>query len=228
MSYILDALRKADRERALGEVPDLEAAHWGVRRPERTWHWLWIVVVLLVFNAGLLVYMLNRNNEPPAIASQATPPRDSQSASPARTVVPAVRNAVPVVQESEFPQPPARTLRPRVAVPPQVIQAPATETQIQPPAARVVTATVPLTASSGDAAPGLPEWGELPLEFRSQFELPHIDVYVYADEPQRRFVLMDLKKYREGDTLASGVVLEKIHPGYIQLNYQGTRFRFDR
>jgi general secretion pathway protein B len=58
--------------------------------------------------------------------------------------------------------------------------------------------------------------------------LPRIDVYVYADEPQRRFVLMDMKKYREGDTLASGVVLEKIHPGYIQLNYQGTRFRFDR
>jgi general secretion pathway protein B len=115
-----------------------------------------------------------------------------------------------------------------VAVQPQVMQVPATAPQIPIPAARVVTATEPLTDSSGTDVPGLPEWGDLPLELRSQFVLPRIDVYVYADEPQRRFVLMDLKKYREGDALASGVVLEKIHPGYIQLNYQGTRFRFDR
>ena len=35
MSYILDALKKADQERTLGEVPDLEAAHWGERRQKR-------------------------------------------------------------------------------------------------------------------------------------------------------------------------------------------------
>jgi general secretion pathway protein B len=226
MSYILDALRKADRDRALGEVPDLETAHWGVRRPERTWRWLWIVVVLLVFNAGLLVYMLNRNNESPEIASKIAAPEDMQTAQTAEVARP---EALEIVTETqEFSRTPAKTSRPRVAVQPQVMQVPATAPQIPIPAARVVTATEPLTDSSGTDVPGLPEWGDLPLELRSQFVLPRIDVYVYADEPQRRFVLMDLKKYREGDALASGVVLEKIHPGYIQLNYQGTRFRFDR
>ncbi len=225
MSYILDALRKADRERALGAVPDLETAHWGVRRPERTWHWLWIVVVLLVLNVGLLVYMLNRNNELPEIPSQAAAQQNLQSAPPVKALAPAERNAS-VTQET--PQPPATAMRPRAAVRPQVMQAPATAPQIQTPSARVMTATVPLTASSDADIPGLPEWGELPLDFRSQFELPHVDVYVYADEPQRRFVLMDMQKYREGDTLASGIVLEKIQPGYVQMNYQGTRFRLDR
>ena len=68
----------------------------------------------------------------------------------------------------------------------------------------------------------------MPLEFRSGFQAPHIDVYVYAEEPRRRFVLVDLQKYREGDTLQNGAVLEKINPNSIQLYYQGQRFRIDR
>ena len=40
--------------------------------------------------------------------------------------------------------------------------------------------------------------------------------------------MADLKKYREGETLMNGALLEKIHPGSIQLNYEGTRFRVDR
>ena len=43
MSYILDALKKADQERTLGEVPDLETPHWGERRPRPSYRWLWIV-----------------------------------------------------------------------------------------------------------------------------------------------------------------------------------------
>ena len=91
---------------------------------------------------------------------------------------------------------------------------------------QVVESSTPLSA--GDSDSGLPEWSELPLEFRGSFALPHIDVHVFAEEPARRFVLIDLKKYREGDTLASGALLEKISPGSIQLFYKGTRFRVDR
>jgi hypothetical protein len=77
MSYILEALKKADRERTLGEVPDLESAHWGVRRPQRSWRWLWIVVVLLLFNAVLLGYLLSRDEvdmEQVAGTAPVTPP----------------------------------------------------------------------------------------------------------------------------------------------------------
>jgi len=73
-----------------------------------------------------------------------------------------------------------------------------------------------------------PEWRELSLDFRSGITLPRIDVHVHAEDPARRFIMADLKKYREGDTLANGALLEKIHPGSIQLNYRGTRFRVER
>ncbi len=86
----------------------------------------------------------------------------------------------------------------------------------------------PLTETAVAQASSVPDWGELPLEFRSQFTLPRVDVHVYSEQPQRRFILVELKKYREGDTLASGAVLEEIRPDSIELSYQGTRFRVAR
>jgi general secretion pathway protein B len=74
----------------------------------------------------------------------------------------------------------------------------------------------------------VPEWSDLSLEFRSGFTLPHLDVHVYSDNPEKRFILVDLQKFREGDTLGSGAVLEEILPGSIQLYYQGTRFRVEK
>ena len=75
---------------------------------------------------------------------------------------------------------------------------------------------------------GVQLWSDLPLEFRSSFSLPHIDVHVYAEQPARRFILVDLQKYREGDTLNSGAVIEEILPHGLQLYYQGTRFEIEK
>ena len=55
--------------------------------------------------------------------------------------------------------------------------------------------------------------------------MPPIDVHVYSEDPGRRFILMELQKYREGETLGNGAVLEEILPESIQLYYQGRRFR---
>lgn len=220
MSYILEALKKADRERALGEVPDLESAHWGVRQPQRSWRWLWVVAALLLFNAALLGYLLSRDEvdtEQVAGMESAPPPVVAPPRVPARPA--------PVQAPAETPR---VVVRPKVTVPPHVAPRPATGPATDPAPARVVQATAPLTGQTSAAEDKLPEWGELPLEFRSSFNLPHIDVHVYAETPQRRFILVDLQKYREGETLQSGAVLEKIQPNSIQLNYQGTRFRVNR
>jgi general secretion pathway protein B len=124
-------------------------------------------------------------------------------------------------------------VRPKVAVKPHIPQrapvapaAPAAAGQQNSP--RVVQAQVPLSGAAVEGAAELPELSELSLEFRSGFQTPRIDVHVYAEEPRRRFVLVDLQKFREGDTLQNGAVLEKISPNSIQLYYQGTRFRVDR
>ena len=224
MSYILDALKKADRERSLGEVPDLEAAHWGVRRQSKSRLWIWILTALLIFNALLVAVTLLDRDEDDAFSKTEIAQADVTSIedkpvvpvprAPVDTMLPATkRPKVPV--RPPVPRPPVKQAPPKVSP----LQEP-----VQAPVAAPVRPTPQVTADEFD----LPEWRELAMEFRGRFSLPRIDVHVYAEDPARRFVMVDLKKYREGDTLENGALLEKIHPGSIQLNYQGTRFRVER
>ncbi len=220
MSYILDALKKADQERTLGSVPDLETPHWGERRARRNYRWLWGLGALLLVNGVLLAFLLGRGTD---------------DAEP-RSVAPSVRSGEPQPVVPVTPVPGVGTTivtRPRNVL--QPLPAP-----VQP--SRVTLATEPLTAETTPPVPpvavpqhaaptrqeGAQLWSDLPLEFRSSFSLPHIDVHVYADQPARRFILVDLQKYREGDTLDSGAVIEEILPHGLLLYYQGTRFEVEK
>ena len=231
MSYILDALKKADQERTLGKVPDLEAAHWGERRSKRSYRWVWVVGGLLLINGALLLMLLGGDDAVVSSGDGQSGPADPMPVTP-----------VPRT-ESVMKSPPREIARPRepVYVPPSppVKRAP-TNTWQAPvtPAAAVIDQPPPPVATPSPALvrpavpvetpvtrSSVPEWNDLSLEFRSGFNLPRIDVHVYSDNPGKRFVLVDLQKFREGETLASGAVLEEILPGSIQLFYQGTRFR---
>jgi general secretion pathway protein B len=67
MSYILDALKKSDRERKQGEVPDLQSDH-GFRsghgkREKRSSLWIWLSGgVLLTLSALVLYWGMQRNS----------------------------------------------------------------------------------------------------------------------------------------------------------------------
>ena len=229
MSYILDALKKADRERTLGDVPDLETAHWGERHGRRSFRWVWIVILLLLVNGALLAYLLGRD--------------DTAAESPAR-VATAPAAEPPVFKapraDSTALQPSARIKQPRepVYVPPPPVkrQLPAVQYMPVPDSAPLYTEPPAYTSAPAytESPPpavtssGVPYWDDLSLEFRSGLVLPHIDVHVYDDDPARRFILVDLQKYREGEMLDNGAVIEIINESTIQLNYRGTSFLMEQ
>jgi general secretion pathway protein B len=64
-------------------------------------------------------------------------------------------------------------------------------------------------------------------EIAPQAGLPalHLDLHVYSNQVQQRFVFVNSRKYREGDTLAEGPVVERITPDGAVLNFQGSRFK---
>ena len=223
MSYILDALKKADHDRALGDVPDLETAHWGERRRKRTYRWAWIVVALLVVNGTLLVVLLGRNDDSGVQQQGATPGvADELPVSPVpKTETAALQPSQKITQPREPVYVPPAVQRPA----PAVRQAPVAAVTPQPSYYATQPAAATVTPA---AASGVPYWDDLSLEFRSSLALPHIDVHVYDDDPARRFILVDLQKYREGETLESGAVVEEINETSIQLYYQGTRFLMDQ
>lgn len=68
------------------------------------------------------------------------------------------------------------------------------------------------------------------LPYRFQSTLPEIviNAQAYAKEAQARFVIINMKKYREGERTEAGVVVEKISEEYLVLSYQGQIFRLQR
>lgn len=60
MSYILDALKKADKERKRGTVPNLSTDQDPTpQKPKKRSLWLYILIVVVIINAGIFLFWLN-------------------------------------------------------------------------------------------------------------------------------------------------------------------------
>src|SRR5262247_4226463 len=112
MSYILDALKKADRNRNPVAVPTLGTVH---RAPEaarrRPRHWPWIVAAVIVVNAGVWIWLLRPPSVPDARFGGSTAAPVTVSVAPAPQP-PAPRASDPVVAPASpdkpaTPAPPA-------------------------------------------------------------------------------------------------------------------------
>ena len=56
----------------------------------------------------------------------------------------------------------------------------------------------------------------------------HLDLHVFAANPQQRFVMINTHKLREGESLPEGVMVESITPDGAVLSHNGTRFLLPR
>jgi general secretion pathway protein B len=70
----------------------------------------------------------------------------------------------------------------------------------------------------------IPTLDSLPADFRQSLPALHLDVHGYAEKPTDRFVVIDLQRYRIGDTLPAGAQVVDIVPQGVILEFHGTRF----
>lgn len=235
MSYILEALRKADQERSAGSVPDLEAVHETSSPTSGSSRWVWALGVILAVNALVFAVLLYDRRDEPAPVAEVSPPPEKKAVRepppPPPAVVlsrPAPRAPPPAVTANK-PAPVAAPAQKPVPKPAAAPVAPSPVASAPPVAATPVPKVQPAASSQPAAVPaekesGVPFLEDMSLEFRGSFDMPRLDVHVYDSDPQRRFLLIELKKYREGDTLASGAVIEEILPEGVRMFYRGTRF----
>jgi general secretion pathway protein B len=250
MSFILDALRKSDAERQRSAAPGLADVRYAPR-PQRRSVWVPILVVALVANMLFMAvqWFGNRGTQPdPAAAPQgevagapavpATPP-----AAPPADAPPAIR---PLAREAEFgepePEPPPAGNYPAAPAPPRpvpgMVEAPVPDTgplpAVAPPA---IPATVP-AAPANSSPPARPSrilsGNDLPtaeqLIGSGSLNIPmlNLDLHVYSQQPARRFVVINTRKYREGAQLTEGPTVEAITAEGVILANQGKRFTLAR
>ncbi len=254
MSYILDALKKAERERELGAVPNLDTTH-DSGAPQRRRDGLWLAGAGLAL-AVVLWFLPWGSDEQPSPAKPgvietpdrvvADPMKDRAHQTPAvqeplrRPVAQAPKSTEPLeggkLQEAApiRKTQPVRSLTSLVSVTkPAVPQKPVTpakgKSRAGPaappsPAESDKVATEP-EAETVDEAEVPPILYEMSSAYQRSVPPLHIDVHVYSQSAKKRFVIINGKKYHEGEAMESGAVLEAITFGGIVVAFQDKRFR---
>jgi general secretion pathway protein B len=203
MSYILEALKKAQAERELGSAPTIHAAGVQAAPPRAASNRTPLLIGLGVGAAIAAVAafaLLRQPAPPPAVVAVATAPA-------------VVAPVVPVLP----PEPVAATVKPAPPKPkPKPMEpapAPAPE-----PAPAVAAAPAPVD----DDAPLV---GQLPENIQREIPPVVFGGYMYSSNPADRLVLIDKVLRREGEQIAPGLTLERLLPKGAVMNYRGYRYR---
>lgn len=209
MSFILDALKKSETDRQQQGSAEFAGVPTSNRR-EKPPRWLWVLGLLLAVNVVVLLGLLLRPDVQPAVSPAAQPAQTTQ-AGPAEnkdfaSQVAAARQNAPAREESR-PTAPAST----PASTPAVSQVPA--------------AIVPQAAVNSNALPTIHE-----LLANGTIALPelHVDVHVYSEVSEDRFVFINMNKHMEGSRLAEGPLVSEITRDGVVLDQNGITFLLPR
>jgi len=240
MSYILDALKKAEHEREIGRVPGIGSEHEqpllsGSRR------WMLLLLGVLLINAVLLAFALWPKSPQVRQVSAAAPSNPAASVpvapvelagaltgarpalhgtrQPLQSVLPAVAAVSRPAPETLRPLPPL----PAVADKPSEVEGATADASLVP---MKVLPQAPVAPAPATTDNNLPVWPEISAQLLGEINSSlHLDVHVYSETPRERFVLINMRNYHEGDRLQEGPLVDAITPGGVILSFRGQRFR---
>jgi general secretion pathway protein B len=220
MSFILDALQRADAERARANVPGLHArpvsnpvaaANTGSRKRMG----LAVVGSLALALAAAIGWMWLRNPQPAVVTAASMPLVQTPVQTPATTpaILAATATTLPAVP------PTAASVQPPKPVP----MAPSTSPQRQSSVA--IAPANPAKEVAAVATPTAPLLSELPEDIRRQIPALAITGAVYSDNPAQRLLLVNGQVLGQDSLAAPDVTLVEIRSNHSEFSFRGTRFR---
>jgi general secretion pathway protein B len=230
MSYILDALKKAEQERKRGKAPDLMDNHGYAPQGPRKRLWLYALLVVFVIVAGGLGWYLG-HDEP---STDALPFQSSRT-----QAVPDIHAPQPQPQ----PQQATQAATPSTELPTAAKQKPiaedagrVTETvqTVKPSQPQRITKER-LPAAQAEQSGPAPEKKPDPNKVYTISELPDsaskglpafaISTHIYSAEPTERLASINGNIGHEGQEIIPGIVLVSVLPDGVLLKHQGYRFK---
>jgi general secretion pathway protein B len=237
MSFILDALKKSESDRQRQGGPALFEVK--VARPRHALPlWAVAIVILFVANLAVVAWLVLRHAAAPAeaVRTQAEPASPAAAAVPPAlpaTAAPAgVALNAPATAASPAATPAARSVVTAPAPAEAPAEAPAAAAEPSPnPDDFAPAAEPPPSGNAGrvkrgtDA--GVPLYQELAAAPGTQIPQLRLDLHAYAERAADRWVLINMHRLREGDSL-EGVHVERITPDGAVLSYRGSQFLLTR
>jgi general secretion pathway protein B len=240
MSYILDALRKSERERQQAEPLALNAIGSDAIELPRRRVGLTAATAAIVFGAvALSAYWLfasNRLGVAPATTTvppttEASVSKSALQAAPSGSAATAIRPA-PELKPNPFvaaqPRPAARDLAKEARV-----RSPSPPVSESSDAARPAPITAPAEVVVLAAPPAIGQDAvkflrAMPAEFQRELPELTVTIHIYAPREVDRLLYINDRQYRAGEQVREGVVVEEIVPDGALLKFRGQRFKLPR
>jgi general secretion pathway protein B len=211
MSYILEALKKAQAERQLGSSPTIHAPTLQATEPAssvaRFSRPMLLAVLGMAVVIGVLLVLVWRPSAPAATT-------------PAPATQPVAVQPQPQPQQVAAPVQAAPTPLPApVADLPQSVANLARATTPEP---------TPAPAKPAAAAPSdepVVNLRDLPEPIQRSIPPVTVGGYIYSKNAADRLLLIDKILRHEGEEVAPGLVLEKLQPKEAVFNFKGYRYR---
>jgi len=215
MSYILDALKKSERERADGagrRPPEAPAATGSFAIPRQLWPLA--LASGLVAGAVVAVIMIWRGT---AQESPSDAARSVDASSPAQVTGTAT---LPLASVAQLP-PVSEALTPAAGggQASTTTQSVAPQTTTPRPQTRA-----PVATAAGEA----PFLRQKPQEFQRQLPELVVTIHVYSPVASQRILFINNREFRRGDQILEGLRVEEIVPEGAVLSFRGERFRLRR
>ena len=204
MSFILDALKKAESERSRASGPVLVDVRIAPPR-RRLPAWAWALGAVLLANLAVLAWLVSRK---PAVEAQ------TAAAAPTLAAPAAVATPAPVAAPTAAPG----TVPPAVSIELPPLSAPVTA---------MVPASAPAAAPVLNGPPAdvdrLPSYREIQA---GGVTLPQLtmNLHVYDPAPAQRYVVLNGLQLTEGEFTPDGIKVEVITERGVVLEARGRRF----
>ena len=210
-----------------------------------------LIVVLVLWARSALDAPTARPPAPASASAPAAPPPDTTISAPPPAPAPVSRTPANAIANAPLPQDPdfASTERESVPVPAHAIplppptppaprqNMPSPPAQAQPVVTRPLPASLPAAASVPVTVPEpepaqtlepLQHLATLPASLREGLPPLRLSMHVYDPDPAARFVLIDGKRYRQGDAIAPGILIDAIRPDGVAIAHGQQRFLLSR
>jgi general secretion pathway protein B len=246
MSYILDALKKADSERQHGKTPDIHtqpthnnALDGDESVLKKSGIWIILVVALIILCSALLAMNWQRTSATVAVAPAPVPAPAPPLAAVAPVVAAPVVTAPPVIAPSAEPAPVnTQQTAPAIAQPSMPAQAnpepKTTATTVSTPkekrhASIQKTQTTKKSREKDNYDPAIETitttLRDLPLNIQNEIPTITVGGYLYSDNRAECQLIINKMLLHEGDQVMPGMMLERMMPHSAILNYKGYRYR---
>jgi general secretion pathway protein B len=249
MSFILNALRKSEQERQALQseaVTDKILLPQPPQNPNKTSK---LLIFLLIANVLVItgVVWLVRNNATPAPNATAQTPLNPQPEQETKLEAKAIRPKRPAQKAESEAASIAELIDKEKSEPatlpvkPVITKKTVADTMTQPvitnnsglqiqaiPAIAPVDKVEPDESETAPVIKEVPFLSDLPIEFRRTVPKFATNVFVYAQNPEERFIMVDMVKYKPGEQIKDAMLLKEILPDSFVVDYQNRIFKIKR